>query len=213
MSRTDAKAKRAQVRESTRQLLISTATELLRERGSAGLTMTAVARRADVAVRTVYNHFPSAEKLIVATMTAVSKRFAALRPDRTELDEMPPLELLRTFIARWYAELARIEHTLDAVMSVRGSATLDEALNEGRELRLRYLRVVLAKAEECGQLRVPLDDAVAVAYTATSYQSWVSFVPQLGLSVGEAAELATRWITGFAFRPDCAAEANGTGNN
>lgn len=213
MSRTDAKAKRAQVRESTRQLLISTATELLRERGSAGLTMTAVARRADVAVRTVYNHFPSAEKLIVATMTVVHKRFAALRPDRTELDEMPPRELLHKFIARWYREFARAEHALDALLSVRGSEELDEAFAASRDLRLRYLRAVLAKADEHGHLRVSLDEAVAVAYTATSYQSWVSFVPQLGFSAAEAAELTARWIAAFAFRPEIESESNGTASN
>lgn len=213
MSRTDAKAKRAQVRESTRQLLISTATELLREHGSAGLTMTAVARRADVAVRTVYNHFPSAEKLIVATMTAVSKRFAVLRPDRSELDVLPPGELLHRFVVRWYTELERAEQALDALLSVRGSTELEEAMTDARQQRLRFLRTVLEKADEQRCLRVPLDEAVAVAYTATSYQSWQSFVPQMGFSVAEGADLCVRWIAAFAFQPDAVTGANGVASN
>lgn len=202
MPRTDAMDKRAQVRESTRQLLISAATELLRERGTAGLTMTAVARRADVAVRTVYNHFASVDKLTAATMAGVTTRFAALLHTKVDLRGAGPEETLHEFVHKWFAELAKSDARMDALMSVRGSADLDDALALARDLRLRSLRDVLAKADQAGTLRVTLEQAVAMAYVVTGYQSWVALVPQLGFSTAEAADLVAGWVVTFAFCPD-----------
>lgn len=206
MPRTDAMDKRAQVRESTRQLLIYAATELLRERGTAGLTMTAVARRADVAVRTVYNHFASVDKLTAATMAGVTTRFAAVLPETLGGFPQHPAETLREFVNQWFAELARNEQRMDAVLSVRGSAELDDALALARDLRLRSLRDVLSAADRQGALRVTLDEAVAMAYVVTGYQSWVALVPQLGFATGEAADLVADWVVTCAFRPEARLE-------
>lgn len=202
MPRTDAMNRRAQVRESTRHLLISAATELLRERGTAGLTMTAVARRADVAVRTVYNHFASVDKLTAATMAGVTTRFAAVLPETLEPVPQRPVETLREFVAQWFAELARCEQRMDAVLSVRGSTELDDALAHARDLRLRRLRDVLSVADGQGALRVSVDEAAALAYVVTSYQSWMALVPQLGFGTAEAAELVANWVVTCTFRPE-----------
>lgn len=206
MPRTDATVRRAQVRESTRQSLITAATELLRERGTAGLTMTAVARRADVAVRTVYNHFASVDKLTAAMMAGVTTRFAALLPGSIDLHAGCPEAALREFVQQWFAELATSDPRMDAALSVRGSTDLDEALSLARDLRMRCLHEVLMTAERQGLLRVPLEEAVAMAFVVTSYQTWVALVPQIGFSTAEAAELVANWVVEFALRPEATLE-------
>ena len=206
MPRTDATDRRAQVRESTRQLLISAATELLNERGTAGLTMTAVARRADVAVRTVYNHFASVDKLVAAMMAGVTTRFAALLPGHIDLSNPRPAETLRTFVEQWFAELERCDQRMNALLSVRGSTELDDALALARDLRLRCLREVLTTAERQGALKTDLDRAVTMAYVVTSYQSWLALVPQLGFTTAEAADVVSGWVVDFALRPEARLE-------
>lgn len=199
MSCADANANRRDVRAGTRQLLISAATELLGERGSAGLTMTAVARRADVAVRTVYNHFSSTDDLVIAMMATVTKRLVALRPDATKLSHQPPEEALQSFVQGWFTVLGEVRESIDAVTSVRGLGDLDDKFDDVRQMRMEYLRTILAEAHRRDRLRVTPDEAETIAYVATTYQAWSALVPQLGHDAGGAAQLATTWVCAFAF--------------
>src|SRR5437867_12956532 len=56
---------RGQQTTATRTRLLKAAVAVLAEVGVDALTMQAVAERADVALRTVYNHFPSKDALVV----------------------------------------------------------------------------------------------------------------------------------------------------
>ena len=64
----------------TRARLLDAAVDVLAEVGGAALTMQMVADTADVALRTVYNHFPSKEVLVVAAY----QRLADGHPGRGE---------------------------------------------------------------------------------------------------------------------------------
>ena len=64
----------------TRARLLDAAVDVLAEVGGAALTMQMVADTADVALRTVYNHFPSKEVLVVAAY----QRLADATQDRGE---------------------------------------------------------------------------------------------------------------------------------
>jgi AcrR family transcriptional regulator len=62
----------------TRQRLLAAAIALWSERGSLGVTVSAVAERAGTTRRTVYHHFPTHEALIAATSDFVDTELAAL---------------------------------------------------------------------------------------------------------------------------------------
>lgn len=198
MPRAYSMANRAQARENTRQRLMSAATDLMIERGSTDLAIAAVAERADLAVRTVYNHFASLNELLAAAMTAIRDEFAEMAPEPVDEHGQTPASALRVLVGQWFGELARNDARLSALLSIRGSTELERAFEDARQLRLTRVRSVLAMAEARGELRVPLADAVAMAYVATGYQSWVALVRQLGLTTDAAADLVTESVTAFA---------------
>lgn len=199
MPRSYSMAKRAQAREETRQRLMAAGTELVLAGGSTTLTMTAVAERADVALRTVYNHFATVDDLFAAVMGAINDEFAALAPEPVDAENGSPETALRELTGQWFAEIARHADRLAALLTIRGSAELDRALAVARQLRLERVRSIMTVAERRGLLRVSLDDAVAMAYVQTSYQTWAALVPQLGMTTEAAADLVTRSVAAFAF--------------
>ncbi len=66
--------KRAEDLDATRRELVQATLDVAAEGGLDALTMQAVANRADVAVRTVYNYFDSREALIAAAMDRLTAR-------------------------------------------------------------------------------------------------------------------------------------------
>ncbi|MEA3055745.1 MAG: hypothetical protein QOD30_1177 [Actinomycetota bacterium] len=66
--RTYTSSLRAAQAKATRQRILDSAVDELAENGTAGLTVTAVAERADVSERTVYNHFGALDQLVDATL-------------------------------------------------------------------------------------------------------------------------------------------------
>ncbi|MQA82822.1 MAG: TetR family transcriptional regulator [Streptosporangiales bacterium] len=200
LSRTYSMQKRGRAREDTRQRLMSAAADLIMEKGSAKITMTAVAGRADVALRTVYNHFASVDALLASVMSTINEEFAALAPAVVDARPRSPEHALRDLVVQWFHELAKHDQRIGALITIRDSVELAHALASSRQLRLERLRSVLSMAADCDRLRVPLDEAAAMAYVQTGYQSWVALVRQLDLSNDEAADLVTRSIAAFSFR-------------
>lgn len=199
MPRRYSMAKRAQAREDTRQRLMTSATDLVMEKGSANVPMTTIAERAEVSLRTAYNHFASVDALLAAVMAGINAEFSALAPAPVSTDRRTPEQALRELVVQWFEEVTRQQSRIAALITIRDSAELDEALAAARQIRLDRVRAVLAEAGD--RLSIPLDEAAAMAYVQTSYQSWVALVPQLGLSTEQAADLVTRSIAAFAFKP------------
>src|SRR5262249_55316396 len=65
-------ASRARDPESTRDAILVAAQAMMAERGIAGLTVSAVARRAGVTRGTAYQHFPSRDELVTAVLGRVA---------------------------------------------------------------------------------------------------------------------------------------------
>lgn len=65
---TKASGHRAQQKEETRNLIVDTARKLFAERGFAKTTIRAIAREADIAVGTMFVHFPDKSALLAATL-------------------------------------------------------------------------------------------------------------------------------------------------
>lgn len=67
---------RSRAKSERRDLLLETATRLLRERGSAEITLEEIADAAGVARRTIYNHFPTKDALFSALAAPIAERLA-----------------------------------------------------------------------------------------------------------------------------------------
>lgn len=73
-------SKREQAREQTRRRIVAATLELHTEHGILGTSWRDIAERADVAVATVYNHFPSLDELVPACGDLLMERFAPPGP-------------------------------------------------------------------------------------------------------------------------------------
>ncbi len=77
----------------TRQALQRAATELVEERGLANVTVEAITERADVAVRTFFNYFPSKEEAVLQRVPDRTVRLCQAIADRPASED--PLTVLR----------------------------------------------------------------------------------------------------------------------
>lgn len=84
MSAADGAGRRERKKRQTRRHLSDVATRLFVEHGFDNVTVAEVAREADVAVNTVYNHFPAKEDLCFPTEETSDQRLAAMVRDRAE---------------------------------------------------------------------------------------------------------------------------------
>jgi AcrR family transcriptional regulator len=171
----------------TRTRLLDAAVEVLASVGVDAMTMPAVAEQADVALRTVYNHFPSKTALIVeayerfaqATMQAVAGVPAT----------GPPRERLRWFVAAFYGALDQESPGAAVILGVSRVPELDARLAEVRAWRRGELTAILRAAQRDGSLTVPLKDATAYAFLVTSFATWHSLVVESALTPARALDL------------------------
>jgi AcrR family transcriptional regulator len=73
--------KRAQARDDVRRQIVAATIELHTEHGILGTSYRQIAERADVAVATVYNHFPSLDELVPACGEMLMQRLRPPSPD------------------------------------------------------------------------------------------------------------------------------------
>jgi len=172
----------------TRSRILAAAVELFSETTIEALTMQAIAERADVALRTVYNHFASKEALAVEAYDGLSEYFketiAAIPADGS------PRDRLGWFVDATYGAYENKTPGVAAVMGVTGVAELDAHIAAVRTWRREQLSILLRQAERDGSLRQPLKEAVALAYLFTSFGSWTSLNVESRMSVTAAKHLA-----------------------
>src|ERR1700693_3670739 len=80
----------------TRQLIADTAARLFAERGYEHVTVTDVARAAEVAEQTVYNYFPAKEQLVTDREQQIQARLSALIRPRPPA--VTPAAAIRDFV-------------------------------------------------------------------------------------------------------------------
>lgn len=175
----------------TRDTILNSVAEEILERGIHGLSINAVAARAEVAERTVYRYFESTESLLDALIDSVGTRLAArlgnqprLRPDRAaSVDE------LVAHLPALYAALDEIGAPARAVAAV----TLARGSDPGRQHRRDLLAATLAPE------LAHLDAASAHAMVETLYLlggsvSWFLLTRSGELDGPHAGEAAARAI-------------------
>lgn len=177
--------KRAVEAETTRHQVLEAVIDVVADAGIEALTVQAVAARADVAVRTVYNHFESREGLLAAALGTLAQQtkdavHAIVVPDRPARDQL--LEFIDAY-ARSYEDQGTRVQVLMAATSIPQVA---EAVGGVRTWRRQQLRTILRDAEGQGSLRVPLSQATTIAYLATAYSTYATLVLDAGLSPASA---------------------------
>ncbi|AQZ66090.1 Transcriptional regulator, TetR family [[Actinomadura] parvosata subsp. kistnae] len=148
MHQTSPPTRRDRKKQQTRQAIGEAAMRLFLDRGFDAVTIADVAREADVAVQTVFNHFPTKEDLFFQERDAyVSLPSTAVRTRRHETESVAQalahgyLRLLADYhVAGLLGHGVEYQRTLDASPALRG-----------RELELRQERehlLAAALAEE-----------------------------------------------------------------
>ena len=190
-------ATRGEATAATRTRLLDAGVEVLSDVGADALTMKLVAERADVALRTVYNHYPSKEALVVEAYD----RLAGQVQDavRALPDTGSPRERLGRFVDAVYDAFAAERLGNAAIMSVTGINEFDSRLREVRAWRRGEITRLLRVAERDGSLQLPLKQAVALAFLSTAWVAYSSLVDESGLSLATAKELARRTLDAALF--------------
>jgi AcrR family transcriptional regulator len=178
-----------------RRRVMEAAVEVLGEVGAERLTMDMVATQADVATRTVYNHFQSRQELLAAVYADLLRTNRnILRRNVTDAGE--PAERLRQFVTGLYG-----------IYEERGAAfttliELDEPsirahLREMRTWRREQLTHILRPANKT--LRLPLKQAAAFAFATTNHATWRALREDAGLTQRQAVHTATTVLQAALF--------------
>jgi AcrR family transcriptional regulator len=186
---------------STGEQLISAVLHLLLEDGADAVTVGAVAQRADVALRTVYNHFSSREALLEAALDRIiSEIEAALAA--AGIEDGPPDERIRRFVAAAFGEFDRLGILLTRILSVRGVPHLERRLATLNEWRRARIEDIVDAAEAEGVARLGAVQANALAGALIGHGSWEALVQTGGLNGRRAGELLGRALANALTRPE-----------
>ena len=166
--------------------------------GGEGVTLQAVAARADVALRTLYNHFAGRDELLAAAFLehAAQTRAAV---EAVVLPEAPPDQQLEHVVEAYHRRYAAMGERLSALLSLRGYPELEEQVLVIRARRRRLLEEIVEHAERAGVLRLPARTAVALAYTLTGHAGWQSLCEQADGDPAEATRMATEALRSALF--------------
>ena len=169
---------RAAVTLAVRQRIVEAALDELAAAPQGAITLADVAARADLALRTLYNHFPSRDALLTAAFVhhgSLSRKAieAVSVPDNT------PDEQLRHLIGAYYSRYADMGPRLTALLELRGFPALAEQVRAIRDWRRQVLGAVMAAAREQDLLTASEATALALAFTVTSHAHWQVLVSEL----------------------------------
>ncbi len=125
---------RERKKQQTRQLILDAATRLFVERGFDGVTVTEIARAAELSEMTVYNYFPSKEDLVFGRMEFFEEQLVAAVQQRPP-DESAVAAFGRMVLAGVDQLAARTEMIANAAVLIRASLALQA---REREITARY---------------------------------------------------------------------------
>jgi len=181
--------RRAAQAEQTRHAVLAAARELLGEAGYAAMTVSAIARRAEVAVDTVYasvGRKPEVLRQLVETaLSGSDDTVPATQPDYVLRVRAAPTAREKIGI---YAEaIAAIQTRLAPVfLALRDAATTDavsrDLWREIGERRARNMRQFAADLRATGELRDDLsdDDVADIVWSMNAAEYWVLLVHERG---------------------------------
>lgn len=184
--------KRAADLDATKRALVEAALLVVAEHGVEGLTVQAVADEADVAVRTVYNHFGSRDGLVDALSTELVARTRGW-VSRVAVETGSPRERLVSFVGGYADSYHDQGRALDALLAAMTQNEVSEVVQEIRTWRREQIERMVRAAQRAGDLRVPAPLAVETVYLATAHAAWSTMVNDAGL----APAVARRTLVGM----------------
>ena len=149
-------------RDRQRDHILDVALELLRERGMAALTMTAIAERAGMSRPTLYHYFADIDAVLAAWVGRQIERSVSVMLAEAEAIA-DPLDRLSHLIQAQATTFASQDHRISAehFESEAGSPSLrHEVASQMAPLR-RTLADTIAEAGTLGQLRTDIEPALA----------------------------------------------------
>ena len=196
--------RRARKKAQTRTLIRETAQALFAERGFEAVTIADIAAAADVAVQTVFNHFPTKEDLFFDGHTPWVD--GAAESVRSRLPGTPPLEALHAYLVERVAAHARqlatpdgraFDTTLEASPALRAR---ERELHHEATARLADALFETWSAEG-GAPPVPTDVHTAASVTAAVWLAAVRtlIVQHRQLLAGPAGSLTVDPEEGVAY--------------
>lgn len=146
--------------ERTRQRILAAAIEEFAERGSSGVRVDSIARRADINERMLYYYFGNKDQLYLAVLEEVYGEFNRAE-HALKLDALPPLDAvaaLAHFVWDYYAEHPALiqlinNENLHEAKSMRQSTEIRQQVSPIVEL----LAETLKRGEVSGEIRTGID--------------------------------------------------------
>src|SRR5580700_3514531 len=134
MPRSYSMGNRSKITAGTRQRIIEAALDEIVAASGEPITLQGVAMRADLSLRTLYNHFPNRETLLGAAFShhAAQTRAAV---EAVTVPDTDPAEQLRHIVAAYYGRYATMGARLAALLSLRGFPDLEEQIGAIRAWR------------------------------------------------------------------------------
>jgi AcrR family transcriptional regulator len=162
---------------STRERIIEAALTLIAERGLSQVTMLEIARTADIARQTLYNHYPDIPSILTEALT----RHNAAAIDH--LDQAlsvvdTPSDTIRQLVRHIAAMSTHAGHTLESHLAL--PADLQEHLNGFSDAIERHIRVALTGGIDRGEFRPDLNigiDSVLVRHALDGVSTLVAATP------------------------------------
>ena len=150
--------RRARKKAQTREQIRSTARRLFAEQGFDVVTTADIAREADVAVQTIFNHFATKEELFFDGRTPWVDGAAAAVRDRDPA--VPPLRALRGY-------LVQLVETMVGSMSCAERRTYVSTLEASDTLRAQERELIFGSRAPAGRRRLPRRGPAARPSTAS----------------------------------------------
>lgn len=169
----------------TRRQILDAVVDVVADVGLDALTVQAVAARADVALRTVYNHFESREGLIAAALGDLTEQTRAAVRSIIVAERSGRHQLL-AFADAYLHSYEQQGNAVRVLMNASSIPGVSAAIGDVRTWRRQQIRSMLRQARTDDELNVPLAEAVNIAYLATAYSTYASLTMDLTLSPGAA---------------------------
>jgi AcrR family transcriptional regulator len=164
--------RRAQLTWETRRRIIGTVLDLVLERGPENFSVEEVCERAKVSLRIVYYHFPARAVLLSAALVELAREMGAAVRRAWRDDQADPREALIGYVAGIYQVYEEEAPRFEAIQSVRQNPELEATVGQLRAAARDHMTTLLEAARP--RLRLPLTDAIALAYMRTLYPLWRS---------------------------------------
>ena len=182
----------------SRERILETAFQLVREQGASAVTMAGIADAAGLSRQMVYVHFRSRAGLLTAMArdhdrrSGFAARVAAARA-------LPPAEALERLLREW---LAYVPEILPVARALEAAAITGEAGGDAWRDRMDDLHAVFRAAFERVELAPgwTVDTATDWAWARVQPSAWAHLVGERGWDAGEFAERTTRSILGEVVR-------------